>query len=108
MIQLRPRFLARVYAALLGFFWMPCSACGTMFGGQEWLNPGEPHESAIPDLDNPYGGTGICPSCTRAGIGCYVNARFGRWAIHDCEHFQRGLLHRTGRADVLNPDSPCR
>lgn len=29
------RLLRRVYAALGGYFWLPCPACGEMFGGHE-------------------------------------------------------------------------
>jgi hypothetical protein len=30
-----PRFLHRAYAWLWGYFWLPCPACGRMFGGHE-------------------------------------------------------------------------
>ena len=30
-----PRWCHRIYAALMGYFWMPCHRCGRMFGGHE-------------------------------------------------------------------------
>jgi hypothetical protein len=29
------RILHRLYARLMGYFWLPCPACGKMFGGHE-------------------------------------------------------------------------
>ena len=29
------RFLHRIYARFMGYFWLPCPACGKMFGGHE-------------------------------------------------------------------------
>ena len=29
------RLLNRLFAALFGYFWLPCPACGRMFGGHE-------------------------------------------------------------------------
>lgn len=31
----RPRWVNRLYANLLGYFWLPCPICGQMFGGHE-------------------------------------------------------------------------
>lgn len=30
-----PRFVHRAYAALAGYFWLPCPLCGHGFGGHE-------------------------------------------------------------------------
>ena len=30
-----PRWLHRVYAAVGGYFWLPCPCCGRKFGGHE-------------------------------------------------------------------------
>ncbi len=45
-----PRWANQLWAAVFGFFWLPCPICGTYFGGHEydatwWYG---------------YGGTGIC------------------------------------------------
>lgn len=29
------RWLNRLYAAVMGYFWLPCPRCGRMFGGHE-------------------------------------------------------------------------
>lgn len=31
-----PRWFARIVAALLGYFWLPCPRCGRMFAGFEY------------------------------------------------------------------------
>ena len=50
----RPRFLHWIYAALMGYFWLPCSICDKNFGG---------HETAA-FLDSDYfNGFGVCPCC---------------------------------------------
>lgn len=62
-----PRWVHRLYAAALGFFWLPCPVCGRMFGGHEWRDrDGLP--SCIPTGVQGVG-RGICPSCTRNGYG---------------------------------------
>jgi hypothetical protein len=40
--RLRFRRLNRIYAFLFGYFWLPCPACGEMFGGHEagWATVG--------------------------------------------------------------------
>ena len=30
------RILHRLYAAIFGYFWLPCPVCGKKFGGHEW------------------------------------------------------------------------
>ena len=66
---MRFRTLNRIYARLLGYFWLPCPLCGQMSGGHEWRDiDGKP--SCIPDPESGPGYfTGICPDCTRAGRG---------------------------------------
>jgi hypothetical protein len=51
-----PRFLHRIYAALMGYFWMPCPLCHESFGGHEWSNH-DGIETA------PGRGIGICDAC---------------------------------------------
>ena len=68
---MRNRKLNRAYAKLGGYFWLPCPLCGKEFGGHEWRDIDD-KVSAIPDPDYPEGsgrGIGICPDCTRAGLG---------------------------------------
>lgn len=58
-----------------GYFWINCPACGQMFGGHEWRDiDGKP--SHIPVDSGPGWGTsrGICPDCTRKGLGRDSNA----------------------------------
>jgi hypothetical protein len=52
LIPRNPRFLNRVVAFLLGFFWLPCPICGRNFAGYEWL-PGH-------SIDTWSGGEGVC------------------------------------------------
>jgi len=33
--SLLPRWLHRLYARFLGYFWLPCPICGRCFGGHE-------------------------------------------------------------------------
>lgn len=63
----RPRWLNRIYARLLGYFWLPCPLCVEPFGGHEWLHDGR-HDLSL------GGGLkiGTCPRCpveVVAGIG---------------------------------------
>lgn len=66
-----PRILHRVYARLGGYFWAPCPLCGTYYGGHEWHEiDGKLCVIPHPDCpDNASRATGICPRCTRAGLG---------------------------------------
>lgn len=66
---MRFRTLNRLYARLSGYFWLPCTLCGQMSGGHEWRDiDGNP--SAIPNPGGEGGSfMGICPDCTRAGLG---------------------------------------
>ena len=34
--NMKRRLLNKVYARLMGHFWLPCPICGQMFGGHEW------------------------------------------------------------------------
>ncbi len=56
------------YANVAGYFWLPCNLCSKPTAGHEWRNAGG-HMSSTPDLDDPHLGHGICPACTRAGLG---------------------------------------
>lgn len=63
-----PRWVHRLKASMLGYFWLPCPLCGRMFGGHEWL-PGAPGlPSSIPSRRTGIV-DGICPRCTRKGLG---------------------------------------
>lgn len=35
-----PRFVHRLYAHALGYFWQPCPICGNHFGGHEYVSGG--------------------------------------------------------------------
>lgn len=62
------RVAQRLYARANGYFWLPCPLCGEPFGGHEWRDiDGKP--SVIPVPDSPSLHKGICPDCTRAGLG---------------------------------------
>ena len=63
-----PRRFNQWYAESFGYFWLPCSECGYIFGGHEWLLWSK-HESSIPDYEKRGTSHGICPNCTRSGVG---------------------------------------
>ncbi len=71
-----PRWVHHLYAALAGYFWLPCPLCAVEFGGHEWhddvLN-GRP--GSIPMPGRPGHAHLICPACTLAGRGYEVPAR---------------------------------
>ncbi len=50
----RPRWLHRLYAAVMGYFWLPCPRCGRYFGG---------HEMGGGRIDHGGYGEGTCPLC---------------------------------------------
>jgi hypothetical protein len=54
----------KLFAAIFGYFWLPCPLCGQHFGGHEWRDI-DGKSSVIGT--NP--GKGICPDCTRADKG---------------------------------------
>jgi hypothetical protein len=61
----RPRPLARLIAALGGFFWLLCPVCRRHFGGHEW-----DMTHSIPDPDRPGMRRGVCSAaCAREGGG---------------------------------------
>jgi hypothetical protein len=63
-----PRWMHHAYAKLAGYFWLRCPLCGQFCGGHEWRDIGGKPSS----IANPEGGTGfigICPACTRQGLG---------------------------------------
>jgi len=51
-----PRVIHRIYANLMGYFWLPCPLCRRMFGGHEWL-PGNTLQESLSE------GRGVCPDC---------------------------------------------
>jgi len=81
---MRFRTLNRWYAAVAGYFWLPCPLCGQCFGGHEWRVCRKGHESAIPDPERPGGGIAICRDCTSAGRGCIAYARRDGTSWHGC------------------------
>lgn len=56
------RILHKLYAKFMGYFWLPCELCGEKFGGHEWRR----YDGKSDCLAN---GMGICPSCTKKGLG---------------------------------------
>lgn len=62
------RRAAANFARGCGYSWLPCSACGEWFGGQEWT-PVSGHEITIPDSKDRTHGHGICKACAVAGVG---------------------------------------
>lgn len=56
---MRFRLLNKIYANIMGYFWLPCPLCGQYFGGHEWKY-GEYH--SIPSKKKGIY-TGICPDC---------------------------------------------
>ena len=52
------RFLNRIYAALFGYFWLPCPICGEYFGGHEW----KADINAALYTDRGHG-NGVCSRC---------------------------------------------
>lgn len=58
------RWFHRAYAFLFGYFWLPCHLCGVAYGGHQWRTyDGQP--CVLKD------GRGICPTCTKAGLGSH-------------------------------------
>lgn len=51
-----PRFLHRLYAYLLGYFWKPCPICSNYFGGHE-------HNRCATLYTSPGMGKLTCPDC---------------------------------------------
>lgn len=67
-----PRCLHQLYAFWLGYFWLPCPLCGKYFGGHEWKDrKGRSSRIVDPARSRPGATyrTGICPNCTRDGLG---------------------------------------
>lgn len=57
---MRFRALNKLKADLEGYFWLPCPACGQMFGGHEWKSS---EYDSIPTDDTGRSAEGICPDC---------------------------------------------
>lgn len=60
------RIFNKWYAKIMGYFWLPCPLCGKDSGGHEWRDR-KGLSSVI--YTEPQSGKGICPDCTRAGLG---------------------------------------
>lgn len=72
------RWLHRFYAWVMCYFWLPCPSCGRYFGAHEWRDI-DGHLSSIPtgiDEDVVYVSEGICPRCTKTGVGDRAWASF--------------------------------
>lgn len=69
---MRNRLGHQLYAALCGYFWLPCPLCSQEFGGHEWRDI-DGKSSVITETVGKDGlretGFGICPDCTEAGRG---------------------------------------
>lgn len=61
------RFLHKLYARMLGYFWMPCPICGRMFGGHE--------AGKWPLQKTPSRGVCVCrnPACQRIAEQSFRN-----------------------------------
>lgn len=91
---MRFRALNRCYAAMFGYFWLPCPACGRAFGGHEW-RPRRGHVDSIPDVERgPGASRGICPDCVQTGVGCEQHALLRGLVLHDCTASHQGLKKR--------------
>lgn len=67
-MSILPRWVHRACAFVGGYFWLPCPLCGDEFGGHEWRDrDGRPSGINVPG--EPGSQRGICPRCTRAGLG---------------------------------------
>jgi len=72
-----PRWSHRVWAFALGYFWLACHLCGTYSGGHEWRDIDGKSSSVnvvgFEEIDGVFHGVtkrrGICPACTREGLG---------------------------------------
>lgn len=53
-----PRLLHRLYANLMGYFWLPCPRCGEFMGGHEWKHTGIGVLTETPGLTK-----GVCNKC---------------------------------------------
>jgi hypothetical protein len=60
------RVANRAFAAVTGYFWLPCPLCKQHFGGHQWRDI-----NGLSSMTETSDGvkTGICPDCTRAGKG---------------------------------------
>lgn len=48
----------KAYAAMMGYFWLPCAKCGEYHGGHEWT-----HSNVGIRTDRPGQTRGICDDC---------------------------------------------
>ena len=67
-----PRVVHQAYAAVMGYFWLPCPRCGLMFGGHE-RHGGTDYLDAYPSMSGQHGRI-CCQHC--------LGDRFvGRWEL---------------------------
>lgn len=95
-VRVLPRWVHRVYAQRLGYFWLPCASCGDKFGGHEWRDR-RGHFSSLPVHDKERA---LCPRCTLAGVGCRA------WGV-TVANLGFGTVH-IGHAGCDRMDSSCR
>jgi len=57
-----PRALHRLYAGLMGYFWLPCARCGREFGGHEVTAS----TASVARPDGEPGCVVVCPRCSAA------------------------------------------
>lgn len=83
------RWAHRWFAWYAWYAWQPCPLCGREFGGHEWRDI-DGKTSLIPNPASPTGHRGICPACTRAGLGHTRPIRLGPFQIYlpDLFHHQ--------------------
>jgi formylmethanofuran dehydrogenase subunit E len=66
--RLRPRWIQRIWASVVGYFWLPCDICGEPFGGHE------PQSGTL--MDSPSSGKMVCANCAEEAAKRNI-ARFG-------------------------------
>lgn len=54
------KLLHRIYAAIFGYFWLPCPKCGEMFGGHQ-MAAGGAH--VIVEMADGQHCMCVCPAC---------------------------------------------
>lgn len=91
------RTLNKLYANLLGYFWLPCHICNQPFGGHQAVIGGNKPTSRD--------GKCICPDCVKAGKGEWPTFTFpdGTTEYYSCSHEQaRWESYQAGRThDVV-------
>ena len=73
---MKNRWLAKLHANTLGYFWLPCPICGQMFGGQEV----DVHKENSFAMTSWSGGKCVCPDCRSNGKAEEYNQK---WMIEN-------------------------